>query len=169
MVSPMLSCEDAFLLASWVLAHDPKAELGVGPVPVHGQDKTFPGGFTMHAEKAPNARGVRRVLEALAAGRPVHDAAAFEKAVASGVIGTAVVTGNYPSDWVSNGLAEALRKVPFMLVDTLPTALPGMGQGVLPQFVGNDPLSAAMVRALMGRPRRSRPPAPISASTSGAR
>ena len=132
MVSPMLSCEDAFLLASWVLAHDPKAELAVGPVPVHGQDKTFPGGFTMHAEKAPNARGVRRVLEALASGRPVHDAAAFEKALSSGVIGVAVITGNYPSDWVSNGLAEALRKVPFMLVDTLPTALTGMAEVVLP-------------------------------------
>jgi len=49
------------------------------------------------------------------------------------------------------------------------TCLACVGQGVLPQFVGNDPLSAAMVRALMGRPRRSRPPAPISASTSGAR
>ena len=132
LVSPMLSCEDAFLLASWVLTHDPKAELAVGPVPVHGQDKSFPGGFTMYAEKAPNARGVRRVLEALAAGRPVHDAAAFEKAAASGALGAAVITGNYPSDWVSNGMAEALRKVPFMLVDTLPTALTGMAEVVLP-------------------------------------
>jgi NADH-quinone oxidoreductase subunit G len=99
---------------------------------VHGQDKTFPGGFTMHAEKAPNARGVRRVLEALSAGRPGHDAAAFEKAVASGAVGAAVVTGNYPSDWVSNGLTEAFRSVPFMLIDTLPSVLTRMAEVVLP-------------------------------------
>ena len=132
MVSPMLTCEDAYALASWVLALDPKAELGVGPVPFKGEDRTFKGGFTMYAEKAPNARGVRRVLEALAAGRTVHDAASFEKALSAGSIGTAVITGNYPSDWVGNGLRDALARVPFLLIDTLPTALTGMADAVLP-------------------------------------
>jgi NADH-quinone oxidoreductase subunit G len=132
MVSPMLSCEDAYLLARWALAHDPGAELAVGPVPVHGVDKTFPGGFTMHAEKAPNARGVRRVLEALAKGRPVHDASAFERTLASGGVGVAVITGNYPSDWVGAGLRDALARVPFMLIDTLPTALTPMAEVTLP-------------------------------------
>jgi NADH-quinone oxidoreductase subunit G len=132
LVSPMLSCEDAYLLAKWVLAIDPKAELAVGPVPTHGADKTFPGGFTMFAEKAPNARGVRAVLQALAAGRTVHDAASFEKALGAGAIGAAVITGNYPSDWVSNGLREALARVPFALIDTLPTALTAMAEVVLP-------------------------------------
>ena len=132
LVSPMLSCEDAYLLAKWVLAIDPKAELAVGPVPTHGADKTFPGGFTMFAEKAPNARGVRAVLQALAAGRTVHDAASFENALGAGAIGAAVITGNYPSDWVSNGLREALARVPFALIDTLPTALTAMAEVVLP-------------------------------------
>jgi len=130
LVSPMLSCEDAYLLARWALSHDPQAELGVGPVPVQGQDKTFPGGFTMFAEKAPNARGVRRVLEALAAGRAVHDASGFER-LASG-LGAAVVTGNYPSDWVSVTLADALRQVPTVLIDTLPTALVSVAAVTLP-------------------------------------
>ncbi len=40
-VSPMLSCEDAFELASWMLAMDPSATLAVGPVPFKGEDKTF--------------------------------------------------------------------------------------------------------------------------------
>jgi NADH-quinone oxidoreductase subunit G len=135
LVSPMLSCEDAYLLAKWVLAQDPQAELAVGPVPVHGSDKTFPGGFTMYAEKAPNARGVRRVLEALAKGRAVHDAAAFEKALAAGSIGTAVITGNYPSDWVGAGLREALSRVPFLLIDTLPTSLTPLASVALPGAV----------------------------------
>ena len=135
LVSPMLSCEDAYLLAKWVLTQDPQAELAVGSVPVHGTDKNFPGGFTMYAEKAPNARGVRRVLEALAKGRVVHDAAAFEKALAAGSIGTAVVTGNYPSDWVGAGLREALSRVPFLLIDTLPTSLTPLASVTLPGAV----------------------------------
>ncbi len=132
LVSPMLSCEDVWLLASWALAHDPKAELAVGPVPVHGADKTFPGGFTVFAEKAPNARGVRRVLEALSGGRTVLDAAGFEKAAAAGQFGAAVVTGNYPSDWVGQGLRDALARTPFVLIDTLPTALTAQAEVVLP-------------------------------------
>jgi NADH-quinone oxidoreductase subunit G len=130
LVSPMLSCEDAYLLARWVLSHDPQAELAVGPVPVQGQDKTFPGGFTMFAEKAPNARGVRRVLESLAAGRTVHDAAGFERVASS--LGAAMVTGNYPSDWVPVTLADALRNVPTVLLDTLPTVLTSMAAVTLP-------------------------------------
>ena len=48
------------------------------------------------------------------------------------------------------------------------TCLACVGQGVLPQFVGRDALSEAMVRALIRRPKRSRLPVDLSAST-GAR
>jgi NADH-quinone oxidoreductase subunit G len=135
MVSPMLTCEDAFMRASWVLAVDPKAELAVGPVPVKGEDRTFKGGFTMYAEKAPNARGVRRVLEALSArrgGGTVHDAAAFASALRSRQLGAAVITGNYPSDWVTADLRDACAGTPVVLVDTLPNALANMAEAVLP-------------------------------------
>jgi len=54
LVSPMLSCEDAYHLARYALSVDPEALLAVGPVPVSGEDKTFRGGFTIRAEKAPN-------------------------------------------------------------------------------------------------------------------
>ncbi len=61
MVSPMLSCEDAFVLAKLAKAVDPQAVFGVGPVPMHGQDKVFPPndpkGFKMYAEKAPTNAG----------------------------------------------------------------------------------------------------------------
>ena len=135
MASPMLTCEDAFALASWVLALDPKAELAVGPVPVKGEDRTFKGGFTMYAEKAPNARGVRRVLEALSArrgGGTVHDAAGFAAALRGRQLGAAVVTGNYPSDWVTPDLRDACAGTPVVLVDTLENALCNMAEAVLP-------------------------------------
>jgi NADH-quinone oxidoreductase subunit G len=135
MVSPMLSCEDAFALASWVLALDPKAELAVGPVPFKGEDRTFKGGFTMYAEKAPNARGVRRVLEALSArrgGGTVHDAASFASAMRAKQLGAAVVTGNYPTDWVTPEFRDACIATPIVLVDTLESSLCNVAECVIP-------------------------------------
>ena len=135
MVSPMLTCEDAFTLASWALALDPKAELAVGPVPFTGEDRTFKGGFTMYAEKAPNARGVRRVLEALSAkrgGGTVHDAAAFAAAMRSKQFGAVVITGNYPSDWVTPEFRDAAMGTAVVLIDTLENPLANMAECVLP-------------------------------------
>ena len=135
MVSPMLTCEDAFTLASWALSLDPKAELAVGPVPFTGEDRTFKGGFTMYAEKAPNARGVRRVLEALSAkrgGGTVHDAAAFTAARRSKQFGAVVITGNYPSDWVTPEFRDAAMGTAVVLIDTLENPLANMAECVLP-------------------------------------
>jgi NADH-quinone oxidoreductase subunit G len=133
LVSPMLSCEDAYNLARYALSIDAEAMLAVGPVPFQGEDKTFPGGFTIRAEKAPNARGVRRVLEALAGGKPVANAQGFEQAIASGKYGAAIVTGNYPSDWVTPALAASLKSVETIVaIDTLPNAVTSMATVVLP-------------------------------------
>ena len=135
MVSPMLTCEDAFTLASWALSLDPKAELAVGPVPFTGEDRTFKGGFTMYAEKAPNARGVRRVLEALSAkrgGGTVHDAAAFTAVMRSKQFGAVVITGNYPSDWVTPEFRDAAMGTAVVLIDTLENPLANMAECVLP-------------------------------------
>ncbi len=130
LVSPMLSCEDAFWLSRWVRSVDPEAVIGVGPVPRHGQDRVFRDGFTMRAEKAPNARGVRRVLES--GGARVLDADAFATALRGGSIGAAVITGNYPSEWVTPAFLEAVSGVPTVLIDTLPTALGERAEVVLP-------------------------------------
>ena len=133
LVSPMLSCEDAYHLAKYALSVDPDATLAVGPVPFHGEDKTFPGGFTIRAEKAPNARGVRRVLEALSGGKPVANAQGFEQALASGKFGAAIVTGNYPSEWLTSSLGAALKSVETVVaIDTLSNALTAMATIVLP-------------------------------------
>lgn len=138
LVSPMLSCEEAYLLAHLVLSMSPEAILGVGPVPVRGEDKVFPNGFRVHAEKAPNARGVRRVLESVSAtfaGRtaaPVQDEKGFVAAIRAGEVKAALITGNYPSAWVTSDVATAIASVPFILLDTLPNALTGSAAVVLP-------------------------------------
>ena len=130
-VSPMLSCEDAFLLAKWVRSIDPEATLAVGPVPVHGEDKVFPQGFTVRAEKCPNARGVRRVLKGILGEAPI-EFDAFVERCGKGGFGGVVLTGNYPSDWLTDELIEALSGTPFILFDTLENRLVNAAEVVLP-------------------------------------
>ncbi|MCH2137982.1 MAG: 2Fe-2S iron-sulfur cluster-binding protein [Phycisphaerales bacterium] len=122
MISPMLSCEDAWHLATMARAIDPNAVLALGPVPVDGDDQTFPGGYTIRAEKAPNARGVRRVLAHFG---DVIEAPAFEQMLSSDdTIKGVIITGNYPSEWVTPHLTAAIGDERFvLLMDTMATAL----------------------------------------------
>jgi NADH-quinone oxidoreductase subunit G len=135
LVSPMLSCEDAYHLASYALEVNPDALLAVGPVPHRGQDKTFRDGFTMYAEKAPNARGVRRVLESLVDSVPDYDAfvtGMTDEASAYDRIDALIVTGNYPSDWVTTKFAQLVGSRFLLLIDTLPSALTDRADVILP-------------------------------------
>ncbi len=133
LVSPMLSCEDAYLLAQWVRSIDPDAVFGLGPVPVDGEDREY-SGFVVRAEKAPNARGVGRVLAGLQGGddQAILDADAFRSQAAAGQFAATVITGNYPSEWVTAEWAEAIASKPFVLIDTLPSRLTDAASVLLP-------------------------------------
>jgi len=112
LVSPMISCEDAWLLGRLVRSIDNDAVIGIGPVPVIGEDKTFKSGFTTRSEKAPNARGVCRAL---------GDVLEYDewKKQMSGA-DTVVVTGNYPESWDTPGISESQV---LILIDTLANEL----------------------------------------------
>jgi NADH-quinone oxidoreductase subunit G len=129
-ISPMLSCEDAWLLGHAIRAIDEGATLAVGPVPRQGEDQTFPGGYTLYAEKAPNARGVRRALELVAGDGQVldYDQSLTRLAEADAVL----LTGNYPSEWVTESLANAVEGKFTLLLDTLPNRLTDAADVVLP-------------------------------------
>lgn len=146
-VSPMLSCEDAFLLARAAIAFNKNPIFAVGPIPRLGQDKAFPGGYTIHAEKAPNARGVRRVLEAIAREHHVSDGKVrtFEEIEGwlaspnAREIAAIILTGNYPSEWVTESFSHAIQRARSgseglftILIDTLPTRLTDLADIVLP-------------------------------------
>ncbi|MEM1444619.1 MAG: molybdopterin-dependent oxidoreductase [Planctomycetota bacterium] len=122
-VSPMLSCEEASLLGQLAKKLDPQAVLAVGPVPIDGEDQTFPGGYTVRAEKAPNARGVRRALEQVA-----DHVLAFDQLDLSSVHAV-VLTGNYPEGWITDDFEAALSGKFVALLDTLPNALVDAGTG----------------------------------------
>lgn len=147
LISPMVSCEEAYLMADYVRHWHEKpgdAILGIGPVPVAGEDQTFPPGvkeddanaYTIRAEKAPNARGVERVLKALAgidgkAGD--EDVLSYDAFLAAVKDAEAViVTGNYPSEWVTKDLTKALARKFVVLIDTLPSELTRKANVVLP-------------------------------------
>ncbi|MCH2142785.1 MAG: molybdopterin-dependent oxidoreductase [Phycisphaerales bacterium] len=132
MVSPMLSCEDAWHVANLARAIDPQAVLGVGPVPYDGDDQTMQDGFVIRAEKAPNTRGVRRVLESF--GGPVLEASGFEAALRKddSIVGV-LLTGNYPSQWVTPQFREAIGEGRFVvMLDTLPNSLTERSNVLLP-------------------------------------
>lgn len=132
MVSPMLTCEDAYWLANVLRQAGVDSVLGVGPVPIIGENKTFPGGFTMYAEKAPNARGVRRVLQAFS--QDVLDADNFTKKLASDrAIDTVIIAGGYPKPWVTPALSSAIGTGRFVVaIDILPNELTAHADVVLP-------------------------------------
>lgn len=127
-VSPMLTCEDAYLLAKLAKEIDPGVHLAVGPVPFEGEDKTFPGNYTIYAEKAPNARGVRRAL-ALVGENVVEFDRLMEKQSEFSAI---LLTGNYPSDWTTPEIVNLVKDKFSVVLDTLPSAITRAADVVLP-------------------------------------
>jgi len=137
-VSPTLSCEDAFLLAKALVAIDQHALLAVGPVPFEGEDRVFPpdlsaddpNAFVMRAEKAPNARGVKRVLESF--GASVMEFDGLMTKLEGDEIEVLALTGNYPSKWATPELVRAAGKRFTALIDTHAGALMEKADVVLP-------------------------------------
>jgi len=138
MISPMLSSEDAYLLATAARTIDPKAILAMGPVPTQGEDKEFANPragrpFVKRAEKAPNARGVRRVLDAVAPGDWLDYDAAVKRLDKDGSDITGVLlTGNYPSEWATDEFKGALSGTRVVALDLLENALTSLAEVVLP-------------------------------------
>lgn len=73
-LSPFMTIEEAYLLASYLKQLDARVRLVLGPVPMVGTDDMYPKGpkgeapeagkvkFTIRAEKCPNRLGVEAVL-----------------------------------------------------------------------------------------------------------
>jgi NADH-quinone oxidoreductase subunit G len=117
MLSPYLTVEEAFLLAQWVRGIDPQALLALGPVPVVGEDQTFPNGFTVRAEKCPNRRGVEAVLAHFT--RQVMTFEGLLTELERGEVRGAWVSGGYSSDWIDAATAARFGRVDVLVVQDL--------------------------------------------------
>jgi NADH-quinone oxidoreductase subunit G len=138
-LSPMLACEEAWLLCQFIRSVAPQAALVMGHVPVDGQDQHFPAGvrpeaarFVIRNEKCPNRRGIQRVQEAL--GGASLGLQEFLAACGGRGIGAAWITGGYPDGgWISKELAAAAEKIDLLVVQDLwPSALTEAAEVVLP-------------------------------------
>jgi len=168
-LSPFLTCEEAYLLARYLKALSGQAWLALGPVPVVGQDDTYPKDrhgnpvqpvkFTIRAEKCPNRRGVEEVLRHFQG-----EVISFDnvvRAAGEGRLQVVYLAAGYPprpGGWVSADQAAALGKVPrIVLHDLLPSPASDVAHYVMPAasfaekegtFVNHAGLAQALHRAV---------------------
>jgi NADH-quinone oxidoreductase subunit G len=143
-LSPFLTCEEAYLLAKFLKGLSPLVRLALGPVPVVGADDTYPKDrrgqpaqpvkFTIRAEKCPNRRGVEAVLS-----RFQGKVIGFDEIVQSAVDGRVkalYLTAGYPphpGGWVSEQQAQSLQRVPVVVChDILPSPVSAFAHYLLP-------------------------------------
>ena len=93
-LSPFLTVEEAYLLATVIRELDANAVLALGPVPIVGENEHFPGGFTIAAEKCPNRLGVEAILAHFTGTVTSFDE--FSSQVAAGAIQGVWVSGGVP-------------------------------------------------------------------------
>ncbi len=138
MLSPMMASEEAFLLGTYLRSIDPQAMLVLGPVPTTGENEVFKNPmngkttFTIQAEKVPNARGIRRVMEML--GGPKAEFGDFTKGESAEMkkLKGGWIVGGYLSSWIPKE-SPALFKKGFRVVqDILPSSLADAADVLLP-------------------------------------
>jgi NADH-quinone oxidoreductase subunit G len=119
-VSPFQTVEEAYLLCQLARQIDPQAVLAMGPIPTAGSDETFPGGFTIRAEKCPNRRGVERVLAHYG---PLVTWEDFLKKLAGATNGSTIsaawIAGGYRAAWIDDATANTFAKVPLIIVQDM--------------------------------------------------
>jgi NADH-quinone oxidoreductase subunit G len=132
-LSPMMACEEAWLLGQAIRAIDPQATLVLGPVPT-ANDEVFKHSitgqqtFVIKGEKVPNAAGIRRVMGML--GGPTATWEEFSQSDPSSIKAGWIV-GGYLSKWVT-GLPPVLSGGFKVVQDLLPTAISESADVILP-------------------------------------
>ncbi|MGA2582024.1 MAG: 2Fe-2S iron-sulfur cluster-binding protein [Tepidisphaeraceae bacterium] len=134
-LSPMMACEEAFLLGVLIRAIDPQAVLAMGPVPTTGQDEIFKNPtngkqtFVIKAEKVPNAAGIRRILAQLGGPQAKFDELGNNPNLKGGWI-----VGGYLSSWAGQ-FPESLKKGFKIVQDILPSDLTESADVLIPSAV----------------------------------
>jgi NADH-quinone oxidoreductase subunit G len=130
-LSPFMTVEEAYLLASFIKGIDRRARLVLGPVPVVGEDDRYPKGpkgeppapnktkFTIRAEKCPNRVGVEAILRHFE-GEVVPIASITQRADAKAWF----FVGGYQSGWVTEDIDRAVGTPSLLIVqDIFPSPL----------------------------------------------
>jgi NADH-quinone oxidoreductase subunit G len=151
-LSPMMSCEEAWLLSRFVRGRWPAATLVAGWLPVEGADQKFPKGFVIRGEKAPNARGVERIIKS--AGGASASFGDFLAGIRSGRFAAAYVSAGYRQTWATDDVVRALSGLTALVLhDVLPSAALSCASVVIPgaawhEREGSFMNAAGLVQAL---------------------
>lgn len=137
--SACLTNEEHYLFGSLF-----RSGLAGGPVAVRNRvsdegDVVFKGGFTIHADKSPNARGARTVLEGL--GLSPVETSEIWRGVADGRIRGLYLVGGDPLESLSDEEQAALSSLEFLVVqDVLAHDWTAMADVILPgaAFIEKD-------------------------------
>ena len=116
-VSPMLTLEEAWMLCAVARSIDQQAALFVGHVPVSGSDESFPGGFTIRAEKCPNRIGIEAVVALFEP--EVRGWNELVRAVGAGEFDAAWITAGYPHAWIDDTTATPFGRLRSLVVQDL--------------------------------------------------
>ena len=138
-LSPMMACEEAWLLGTWLRSIDPKAVLIPGPAPTTGEDEVFKDPrtgnetFRIKAEKVPNAAGIRRVIERLGGPTATYDQIMKPETPELKKLKGGWIVGGYLSNWLTAQTTPALFRGTFRVVqDILPNGLTDSCDVLLP-------------------------------------
>ena len=144
MLSPFLSCEDAYLACRWFRQQDPETLFYLGPVPEAAADERFPRRllgaigadveeerFVIRRERCPNRRGVETIIRHLQG--QVRGFDQLVQDAASGAVSAIYVAAGYPQVWLAEAEAHSLRQAPLLVVhDVLGSFLSDQADVVLP-------------------------------------
>lgn len=173
-LSPWMSVEEAYLLASYLKSLSSNVSLALGPVRIVGEDDKYPkdvhgqavepAKFTIRAEKCPNRRGVELVLRHFAGS--VASIGDVLGGAASGSFGAIYCVGGDPQGWITDEQAAALEKPETVVVqDIFPSAATKRATMVLAggsfaerdgTFVNHAGLAQSITRSVHG-PGDARP------------
>ncbi len=130
-LSPFLTCEEAYLLAVYAKSLAPEVILALGKVPVVGEDEKFKSGFTIRAERCPNRRGVEEILRHFQ--KTVLDWDGFVKKIEAGEIDGVYLTANYPDRWIDDTEGAKFERLNLLVVhDILPSSVARKAHFVVP-------------------------------------
>jgi len=125
-LSPFMSVEEAYLLASYLKNLDKKVRLVLGRVPVVGNDDKYPKGskgeapapdkikFTIRSEKCPNRVGVEAILRHFEG-----ELVTVEQAVARADATSWYFVGGYNVGWVTDPIDRGVGKPSLLIVQDI--------------------------------------------------
>lgn len=139
-LSPFMTVEEAYLLASFLKGLDKRVRLVLGPVPMVGSDDKYPKGpkgespaedkvrFTIRAEKCPNRLGVEAVLRHFEG-----QVTKLEQMMAGANATSWFLVGGNSEGWVTESIDRAVGQPGLLIVqDIFPSPLSERADILLP-------------------------------------